>query len=100
MTSPLSALFSDRQQSADRWLLSMAVNRPLVGELTPVTLPVCNSTLPSHSPGQLMCFSQKFDEQVVAVQLGSERRDGFIIVPVAVNGCVGENLALLKKTAK
>ncbi len=53
----------------------MAVNRPLVGELTPVTLLVCNGRLPSHSPGQLMSFSQKSDEQVVAVQLGSGRAD-------------------------
>lgn len=52
---------------------SLAVNRPLVGELTPVTLLVCSSSsrLPSRSPGQLMSFSQKSDgEQVVAVQSG------------------------------
>lgn len=53
-------LFGDRQQSADRWFLSMAVNRPLVGELTPVTLLVYNSRLPSHSLGQLVSFSQKW----------------------------------------
>lgn len=53
-----------RWQSADRWFLSVAVNRPLVGGLTPVTLPVYNSRLPSHSPGQLRNFSQKSDEQV------------------------------------
>lgn len=65
-----TGLFGDRQQSADRWFLSVAVNRPLVGKLTPVTLLVCNSRLPSPL-GQLMSFSQKSDEQVVVVQLGS-----------------------------
>lgn len=45
----LSGLLGDRQQSADRWFLSLAVNRPLVGELTPVTLLVCYARLPSHS---------------------------------------------------
>lgn len=59
--------------SADRWSLSTAVNRPLVGELTHVTLLLCNSRVPSHSLGQLMSFSQKCDEQVVAVQLGCGR---------------------------
>lgn len=67
----LSRLLGDRQQSADRWFLSMAVNRPLVGELTPVTPLVCNSRFPSHSLGQLKNFSQKSDEQVVAAHLGS-----------------------------
>lgn len=97
----LSGLSGGRQQSADRWFLSMAVNRPLVGELTPVTLLVFNSRLPSHSLGQLKNFSQKSDEQVVAAHMGSGRTClPQNIVPISVNGCVGENLAYERKTAK
>lgn len=49
----------------------MAVNRPLVGELTPVTLLVCNRLTPLSQPRAAdESFSQKLDEQVVAAQLG------------------------------
>lgn len=88
------ACSGDRQHRADRWFLSVAVNRPLVGGLTPVTLLVCNSGVPSHSLGQLRSVSQKCDEQVVAVQLGcGQMCSASSPVPAAVYGCMGENLA-------
>lgn len=94
-------MFGDKQQSADRWFLSVAVNRPLVGKLTPVTLLVCNSRLLSHSPGQLMSFSQKSDEQVVAVQLGCGRMCSLLKnVPISVYDCMGEYLAQKRKRGR
>lgn len=66
----------DKQRTVDRWLLSVLVNRPLVAELTPVTLLMWSSRVPSHSLGQLMSslffffFSQRTDEQVVSGPVG------------------------------
>lgn len=56
----MPVLREDRQQCADRWFLSVAVNRPLVGELTPVTPLVCNS---KQSPlSQLRAADDLFPE--------------------------------------
>lgn len=71
-----SRLLGDRQQIAERWIQSVAINRPLVGDLTPATLLFYNGSLPSHSLRQPINFSHKCDEQVLVVRLLGSGRTG------------------------